>query len=127
MWARQVVGCSPEVIEQFFAEWISNSHFMPGYADWTEWLEARNERESHERAAREYEAYKVTHAEAVRQWRESPEYVRDMAAIHARLEALEIEKAPMAKLTSVQHIPLAYSAEKEREIIAGYASKKDAE
>jgi hypothetical protein len=121
MWARQVQGCSAEVIEEFFTGWMAHSRFMPAFSDFTEWIEARNALLAEEKALQEYAAYQRSHVEQVRQWKESPEYARDMEGIRQKLQtAIATAPKPKPKLATV--IPLAFSPEKEREILAGYAA-----
>lgn len=122
MWARQVQNCSPDAIEQFFTEWMASNHFMPAYADFHEWLEARVEQSRYENV--EYWAQSREEAQRVEDWRKSPSYERDLTEIRGKMEAVMSRSKPVTLDRRKREIPLAFSAERERELLAKYARKE---
>lgn len=121
MWARQVQNCSPEAIQQFFAEWMASNHFMPAYADFHEWREARAEQSRYENA--DYWAQSREEAQRVEEWRKSPTYERDVTEISGKMEAVIARSKPITLDRRKREIPLAFTPEREKELLAKYAAK----
>jgi hypothetical protein len=121
MWARQVSGCSPEVIEQFFTEWMTAHHFMPAYVDWTEWMESRAEQQRY-RNGEYWENYQRKVNE-VMDWQRSPEYESELATIRECLTRIVESAQKLMPPKPKFEIPLAFTPEREREILAEYAAK----
>jgi hypothetical protein len=118
-WGRQVAGYPPNLIEEFFTQHLAESQWMPNFHDWHEWAEVRVQRSNYELAQADYEDSSRRQSEIVRVWHESPEYESDMRQFREMLEGI-VGRIAAKRPAVVSEIPLAFSPEKEREILAEY-------
>jgi hypothetical protein len=127
MWRLQVKGLSPETIKDFFTEWMLSSHFMPQFADLTEWLEARSVVREYDRATAIFRSKCRERSEKVEAWRNSADYEADLKAIEERARELSAKAAQKCKPRPVAEIPLAFNPEQEKEILAQYVKQREAQ
>lgn len=123
-WERQVGSYPQKLVEKFFAEYIASNKWMPQFCDLHEWMERENEAINQRRRDREYQLSRERQWQRVEAWRKSPEYEQEMADIRERLAKVMAKAKGHSKSEVKRDIPLAFSPDKELEILDRYKVKK---